>query len=545
MSRNSLYMRRVRDRSNFEVMCLEAPEVACQACKKPMSIVRNRRRPLQTLDKQYDVVLKDRGCNQEGCPNKGRHFVTPAEEAELSLLRKCEYGLDVIAWVGEQRLDKEKSLPKIHQELVEEHDVRISERHVLNLFRVFVSLVHCVNADTPSFREQLVAQGKLSLSIDGVQFDATSPVLYVVRDVLSGEVLYSERVTNRDGAHLAKLLERVKKMGIPIIGVVSDKEKAIVAAVENALPGVPHQYCQTHFLKNLVKPMEDELAQLGGVVTAALTEVKKLERSLDEKAEKLDASQEEIQLVRTLATAARAAARTSGDSILNPTALKRYERLQRVYDTAVAAVKGKKGKRCALLAALVTVLSVLLHQTSLARRLSQQVAMVRKVAHILNFKTSARQVRRMLATFLNKLERSAPDRGRGILRGDFMRHINALADRYWSGLFHCYDHEEIPRTNNEMEQMFAIFKRHERKVTGRKSTVGGPLETCAEFVLEAWSSLRLRPELTKLLKHVSDDSLGKARAELEKLAGPARTKRSIQRDPEGHLEEALATWLKS
>jgi hypothetical protein len=31
-------------------------------------------------------------------------------------------------------------------------------------------------------------------------------------------------------------------------------------------------------------------------------------------------------------------------------------------------------------------------------------------------------------------------------------HFYRVTMSYWSGLFHCYDHPDIPRTNNELEQ---------------------------------------------------------------------------------------------
>lgn len=38
------------------------------------------------------------------------------------------------------------------------------------------------------------------------------------------------------------------------------------------------------------------------------------------------------------------------------------------------------------------------------------------------------------------------------------------------GLFECYDEPALPPTNNDHEGAFGTLKRHERKVTGHKST---------------------------------------------------------------------------
>jgi len=35
-------------------------------------------------------------------------------------------------------------------------------------------------------------------------------------------------------------------------------------------------------------------------------------------------------------------------------------------------------------------------------------------------------------------------------------------DKYWDGLFHTYENEFIPRTNNDMETEIGIFKNMEK-----------------------------------------------------------------------------------
>jgi hypothetical protein len=44
---------------------------------------------------------------------------------------------------------------------------------------------------------------------------------------------------------------------------------------------------------------------------------------------------------------------------------------------------------------------------------------------------------------------------------------------YWTGLFHCYDIPDMPRTNNSLEQFFGSARYHERRATGRKQASPG------------------------------------------------------------------------
>ena len=53
------------------------------------------------------------------------------------------------------------------------------------------------------------------------------------------------------------------------------------------------------------------------------------------------------------------------------------------------------------------------------------------------------------------------------------------------------------------------------------------------------------PDLATFLKDVTPDQLKAAMKEMEGLSETARTKRRINRDPEGFLSEAVEAWLKS
>jgi hypothetical protein len=48
-------------------------------------------------------------------------------------------------------------------------------------------------------------------------------------------------------------------------------------------------------------------------------------------------------------------------------------------------------------------------------------------------------------------------------------HFLKVTDSYWSGLFHCYTVEGLPRTNNDLEHVFGTWRHHHRRCTGRKA----------------------------------------------------------------------------
>jgi hypothetical protein len=48
-------------------------------------------------------------------------------------------------------------------------------------------------------------------------------------------------------------------------------------------------------------------------------------------------------------------------------------------------------------------------------------------------------------------------------------HFLKVTRSYRPGLFHCYVVTDLPRTNNDLEQLFGSYRRHERRATGRKA----------------------------------------------------------------------------
>lgn len=179
-----------------------------------------------------------------------------------------------------------------------------------------------------------------------------------------------------------------------------------------------------------------------------------------------------------------------------------------------------------------------------ANRSGRHLEIVRHLARILDSNGPAAQVKRVLRRYLNQLEQHAPRRGRGAQTGHFVDHLVRLADSYWPGLFHSYDHPQIPRTSNGIEGFFGSIKRSRRSTSGRASTAGGKLETCAEFVVRAETLSRTMPKtmLDVLLAAVPDAAFATHKRELLRIRAPARQRRSIQRDLGAFLERALDAW---
>jgi hypothetical protein len=123
-------------------------------------------------------------------------------------------------------------------------------------------------------------------------------------------------------------------------------------------------------------------------------------------------------------------------------------------------------------------------------------------------------------------------------------HFLKVSRSYWPGLFHCYQAQELPRTNNALEQMFGSYRHHERRVSGRK--VASPalvLRGSARII--AAVATRQQPERIKDLIGADRASWAELRAELAQRRQRRADRRRFRHDPEGYLRRLEAKLIQS
>ena len=256
-------MKPTLDRSFATDWIISAPGEVCVDCGGRMPRYRAVSRWVQRLDGVYRLVHRDRRCDNEGCPGP-RPIIRAPRDLRIVLPGRT-YGTDVTLCVGERHLLEGVSLNQITKNL-NARKIPIDQRHTGRVFRDFLALAALARGDDATIQARLRAQGGILLMCDGVQFDERSPVLYMVWDAISGTPLFGKRKVFRGEDDLVPILERVRAMEVPLIGVVTDKEKGLVAAIQRVFPDAPYQYCQTHFLKNCAKPLQPDLTALQGSI---------------------------------------------------------------------------------------------------------------------------------------------------------------------------------------------------------------------------------------------------------------------------------------
>jgi len=174
------------------------------------------------------------------------------------------YGLDVIVTIGQARLRQHRTIPEIHAWLSQvTPPIIISEREVQYLFDVYLLLLACSHGRClAQYRDQIEAKGGIVLAIDGAKPEKGQPGLYIFRDALTGCRLHAAVLYSADTTSIVQELQVVAALGLPIQAVISDDEKATVAAVAQLWPDTPHGLCHTHFLKAVQKPIYEADRQL-------------------------------------------------------------------------------------------------------------------------------------------------------------------------------------------------------------------------------------------------------------------------------------------
>jgi hypothetical protein len=206
--------------------------------------------------------------------------------------------------------------------------VPICERTVTHLLDRYDELVALSMLDPARLSKLTAEHQQVYLALDGIQPDVGHEVLWVLRDCLSGELLLARSLLSATEADLAGLLREVKEaLPVRISAVVSDGQQSIRKAVASTLPGVPHQLCQFHYLREAATPIFEADRHAKKELKKRVRGIRPLERAVEGKHD------EEASLVRGYAVAVRSALTDDGQAPLDTPGLRLHERLSQVKES--------------------------------------------------------------------------------------------------------------------------------------------------------------------------------------------------------------------
>lgn len=320
----------------FRRIDLYVHDQACAFCEADLHVCSHRKRRLFTLQGPWFLVLRLGHCPDRGCQGH-RGTVSPREEMAIAPPR-LTVGWDVFAWVGHRRFARHWSVPQICAELSDSHAIDLSEDAVEDYVRQYQVMVAARHTDLGQMRKAYAQTKSLVLTIDGLQPEKGHETLYVVRELTQRRVWFAEPLLSSTNEEVRRVLVRAGQiagaLGIPVAGWMSDKQEAFVQGIAEEFPGVPHRYCDNHFLRDLAKPVLEKDSHAKVQMRRKVRGLRSIEQSVLREEAKKAASQEQPPLASP-----PAAASNGGASAATLTA----EALPRDEGIAVAAVSCAAG----------------------------------------------------------------------------------------------------------------------------------------------------------------------------------------------------------
>jgi hypothetical protein len=162
---------------------------------------------------------------------------------------------------------------------------------------------------------------------------------------------------------------------------------------------------------------------------------------------------------------------------------------------------------------------------------------VHRAAQILGTENiDAGTARRQLGGLLGAMARH---RGRGGDLSDAVDHFGKVSRSYWSGLFHCYEVDDLPRTNNALEQFFGSHRYHERRATGRKVASPALVLRGSARILAA-AATRQKQYSAAELSQVDHNALKQLRETLDERRHRRTQRRRFRQDSQTYLKDLEA-----
>jgi hypothetical protein len=443
-------MKKARDHSQNEEVHLYPEVRGCPGCQQPRAERYRKQRYIITLRGELKVISHWLECRTHGCLWRGASL--RPEQEEVLALRGYSFGLDVVARIGELRYREHRTLAQIQHTL----PVAISLKEVELLSEVLLALVSTHARDDAQLLAQLRTQGAIILAIDGIQPEKGNETLSLLRDLQSRRVLVARNLLSSASAELEALIEEVLTLGVAVRGVVSDKQESLCLAIARKLPGVPHQLCHFHSLRDAALPVCEADRKLKKELRQKVRGVRAVERKA--------ATQQTpaAGVVQDYCLAVRTVMRADGKYPLEPAGLALWERLQQLKGSLACALEQRDDPQLRRLLKLVATSD----QWALpSARLMTAFGWIHQIAQLLESELSRAAAEAHLCDYVASL---VP--GDDTWLAEIAAHLWKQTQAFAPGLFVYREEARLPRTNNELEIFIGALKKGHRHVTGRKNT---------------------------------------------------------------------------
>jgi len=239
----------------FTRRVLTVENEGCSLCGRRLHICDHRIHRILTFVGPVEIVCKLAHCPAADCPARA-HTLSPLAEAQLTLPRWV-IGWDVFCWLGHRRFARHWSVPQLRAELRDSYGITLSEDALADYLRLYQTMVAARHQDAALLVQTYRDIPDLVLTIDGLQPEKGHETLYVVRELRAKRVWFAEALLSSGAEEIRRLVTKAKQwaeqLGKPVALWMSDKQDAFLQAVAAEFKGVPHRYCQNHFLRDVAE----------------------------------------------------------------------------------------------------------------------------------------------------------------------------------------------------------------------------------------------------------------------------------------------------
>jgi hypothetical protein len=241
----------------FTPRLLTVEQEVCDFCPRRLQICDHRFHRIHTFAGPVELVCKLAHCPDPQCPGAHR-TLSPLAEAQLTLPH-WTIGWDVFCWLGHRRFARHWSIPQLRLELRDTYQIALSEDALADYVQRYQLMVAARQQDATALAEAYQDLDAVILTIDGLQPEKGHETLYVVRELRAKRVWFAEALLSSTTAEIQRLVAKAKQwaeqLGKPVVLWMSDKQEAFLQAIAVEFPGVPHRYCQNHFVRDVAKPV--------------------------------------------------------------------------------------------------------------------------------------------------------------------------------------------------------------------------------------------------------------------------------------------------
>ena len=252
----------------------------CIVCEKPViELYKTKARIIRCLGGEQEIIEHIFGCVNPNCPQAGQKLYPLRQTPPRS-----SYHFEVIREVGRLRKQEHKTYQEISTEL-RRQQVKIGAngscaRHLFHYYEIYEMIWAEQDLENQCQGQDVV------MAIDGAKPENGVATLYLVTDALKQEVYGSEWLLYSGTEQLTELLSRIKTLNLNVVGFVSDKQRALLLAVQEVFGKIPHQYCQLHWFKDAGEPLSDLDRSLNKCLKKKLRKLRDLTRAVEKRVNK-------------------------------------------------------------------------------------------------------------------------------------------------------------------------------------------------------------------------------------------------------------------